>query len=76
MQELKIVGFCKFVSKKNGKEYFHIYCTYEQNNVFGFCTEEIYILPELVTGGDVALGKMCMPIYNKNGYIQELLLKE
>lgn len=71
MEVNKIVGFSKFVSKKNNKECFHIYYTYTQKGTEGFVCDHLFIQPEYITGGAVKLGAQFTAAYNKNGFIQD-----
>lgn len=70
----KIVGFSKFISKKNNKEYYHIYYTYTQKGTEGFVTDDLFVQPEFISGGVVKLGAEFTANYNKNGFIQELII--
>lgn len=72
MPEYKIVGFSRFTSKKNSKEYFHIYYTYTQKGTEGFVCDDLFVAPELISGGAVTLGATFQAYYDKRGFIQAL----
>lgn len=76
MIKYQIVGFQKIVKKKDGKELFVLHCIYREDRqgMFGVSCEKIFASPQLVTGGQVAVDKYCNVIYDRNGYVQEVLI--
>lgn len=72
----QIVGFQKIVKKKDGKELYVLHTVYreERSGMFGVAVEKIFASPSLITGGAVAVDKKCNVIYDRNGYVQEVVL--
>lgn len=78
MTTYQIVGFQKIVKKKDGKELFVLHTIYreERQGMFGVAVEKIFVAPNLITGGQVAVDKNCHVFYDRNGYVQEVALLE
>lgn len=78
MTTYKIVGFQRIVKKKDGKELFVLHTAYDpkREGCFGIAVEKVFVSPQLITGGAVAVDKSCHILYDRNGYVQEVEILE
>ena len=69
-----LVGFSRFTSRKSGKSFVSLHCTYEDRTIEGSAVEHFICSPDVISD-DLFVGAVLDISFNQRGYVIRVYVK-